>query len=395
MTAMWFGLAAIALLGAVALLYVDRSRRDQLGRVRQMWAKAQGYTYEEDDSDVVVPFRRAALAKSDDVIALDVVRGVRRGEKFVLFDIEETSTIVAVQRPVGSDVDIDLRLKSAPPPRDADMDLLGSIGPRVVFATDIEIARRVCDQRMAAFTESVPENLSLLWSESDWTLGSLPIGSDGRDWDAAIDAVARLSGMLHVLPPAARRPVAAAKDQTQSQPEPRRRQSRPEPRARQSPPEPRSSQSQPLQSRARPQQSPPPLQPQQPRAQQPRPPQPQPQQPPLPPPPLPPQPRTQQSPVTRSSGPRPDAGQSPPDVYRRESAAPDPGRFDASAVPDAGARPHPRPPMRPGPNRPAPGARPEQQSRPSSGVEPPRRREGNPRPRPITRDSDRRPPESS
>nr|WP_296773275.1 hypothetical protein [Rhodococcus sp. (in: high G+C Gram-positive bacteria)] len=203
---MWFGLAAIALVGAVALLYIDRSRRDQLGRVRQMWAKAQGYTYTAYDEDIVSKFRRAALAKPEHTTAIDIVRGVRRGEKFVLFDVEEMSTIVAVQRPVGSDVDIDLRLKSTPPPRDPDMELLGSIGPRVVFATEVDVARRVCDQRMAAFTESVPSAVSLLWSENDWTLGALPLGSSGRDWDAAIDAVARLSGMLHVLPPVTRRP---------------------------------------------------------------------------------------------------------------------------------------------------------------------------------------------
>lgn len=200
---MWFGLAAIALVGAVALLYIDRSRRDQVGRVRQMWAKAQGYTYSSYDEAIVLQFGRAALAKPEHTTAVDLVRGVRRGEKFVLFDVEETATIVAVQRPVGSGVDIDLRLKSTPPPREADMELLGSIGPRVVFATDIDVARRVCDQRMAAFTESVPANLALIWSENDWTLGSLPLGSTGRDWDSAIDAVARLSGMLHVLPPAA------------------------------------------------------------------------------------------------------------------------------------------------------------------------------------------------
>ncbi len=204
MTAMWFGLAAIALVGAVALLYIDRSRRDQVGRVRQMWAKAQGYTYSADDDEIVLRFSRAALAKPEHTTALDLVRGVRRGEKFVLFDVEELATIVAVQRPVGSDVDIDLRLKSTPPPRDPDMELLGSIGPRVVFATDTDVARRVCDQRMAAFTESVPAKMSLIWSENDWTLGSLPLGSTGRDWDAAIDAVARLSGMLHVLPPVVR-----------------------------------------------------------------------------------------------------------------------------------------------------------------------------------------------
>ncbi|WP_441347045.1 hypothetical protein [Rhodococcus sp. 06-1474-1B] len=198
---MWFGLAVIALVGAAALLYIDRSKRDRSGRVRQMWAKAQGYEYRPHDRELVTQFSRAALSKPEFDVALGVVTGVRRGEEFVLFDVEETGTIVAVQRSVGSDVDIDLRPRSTPPPRDEDMQLLGSIGPRVVFATDVDIARRVCDQRMAAFTESIPENLQLLWSEQDWTLGSMPLTSSGRDWDAAIDAVARLSGMLHVLPP--------------------------------------------------------------------------------------------------------------------------------------------------------------------------------------------------
>lgn len=202
MTAMWFGLAVIALAGAVALLYVDRTRRDQTGRVRQIWAKAQGYTFHSSDEQLPSLWHRAALAKQEYLGAVDVVRGIRRGDEFVLFDLEDTATIVAVHREVGSDVDIDLRLKSTPPPRDSDLNLLGAIGPRVVFATDLEIARRVCDQRMVTFTESVPPQLQMLWSEGQWTLGSLPIGSSGRDWDVAIETVARLSGMLRVLPPA-------------------------------------------------------------------------------------------------------------------------------------------------------------------------------------------------
>lgn len=201
MTGMWFGLAAVALAGAIALLYIDRTRRDQSGRVRQIWAKAQGYTYTASDDELAGQWHRAAMAKQDYLTATDVVRGTRRGEQFVLFDLEETATIVAVRREVGSDVDIDLRLKSTAPPKDGDLNLLGAIGPRVVFATDLEIARRVCDQRMVAFTESVPPAISMLWSEGSWTLGSLPVSSSGRDWDAAIEAVARLSGILHVLPP--------------------------------------------------------------------------------------------------------------------------------------------------------------------------------------------------
>ncbi|MFC9790453.1 hypothetical protein [Rhodococcus sp. NPDC127528] len=201
MTLIWFGLSAIALAGAIVLLYVDRSRREQFGRVRQIWAKAQGYTYTESDDQLPSRWHRAAMARQEYLGAVDVVHGVRRGENFVLFDLPEAATIVAVQRSVGSDVDVDLRLKSTPPPKDNDLNLLGAIGPRVVFSTDLEIARRVCDQRMVHFTESVPPQVQMLWSEGEWTLGSLPVTSNGRDWDAAIDAVARLSGLLHVLPP--------------------------------------------------------------------------------------------------------------------------------------------------------------------------------------------------
>ncbi|AKE91251.1 MULTISPECIES: hypothetical protein [Rhodococcus] len=198
---MWFGLAAIALAGALVLLYIDRTRREQSGRVREIWARAQGYKYSAADDTLPGHWHRAALAKQEYLGAVDVVHGIRRGEEFILFDIEETATIVAVRRKVGSDVDIDLRLKSTPPPKDSDMNLLGAIGPRIVFATDLEIARRICDQRMVAYTESIPPHVQMLWSEGEWTLGSIPVGSTGREWDSAIETVARLSGILHVLPP--------------------------------------------------------------------------------------------------------------------------------------------------------------------------------------------------
>ncbi|MGJ5670401.1 hypothetical protein QLG13_21405 [Rhodococcus aetherivorans] len=198
---MWFGLAAIALAGALVLLYIDRTRREQSGRVREIWARAQGYKYSAADDTLPGHWHRAALAKQEYLGAVDVVHGIRRGEEFILFDIEETATIVAVRRKVGSDVDIDLRLKSTPPPKDPDMNLLGAIGPRIVFATDLEIARRICDQRMVAYTESIPPHVQMLWSEGEWTLGSIPVGSTGREWDSAIETVARLSGILHVLPP--------------------------------------------------------------------------------------------------------------------------------------------------------------------------------------------------
>ncbi|QIS16365.1 hypothetical protein [Nocardia arthritidis] len=201
MTAMWFGLATIALVGAIVLLYFDRKQRQRTGHARQVWAKAQGYTYVSLEPALPSTWRRGALAKLGYLSAVDVVSGIRKGEKFVLFDLEDSATLVAVRRQIGSDIDIDMRLKTASPPKDADLELLGAIGDRVVFATNPEIARHAVDQRMVAFIESLPDSVQMLWSEGNWTLGMLSVGTIAREWETAIDAVLRLSGLLHVLPP--------------------------------------------------------------------------------------------------------------------------------------------------------------------------------------------------
>ncbi|MBH0778100.1 hypothetical protein IT779_17615 [Nocardia sp. NEAU-351] len=200
---MWFGLAAIALVGAIVLLYFDRVQRQRTGHARQVWAKSQGYTYVSVEPALPATWRRGALAKLGYLSAVDVVSGIRKGEKFVLFDLEDAATLVAVRRQIGSDIDVDMRLKTAAPPKDADLELLGAIGDRVVFATNPEIARHAVDQRMVAFIESLPDTVQMLWSEGNWTLGMLSVGTSSKDWETAIDAVLRLSGLLHVLPPVA------------------------------------------------------------------------------------------------------------------------------------------------------------------------------------------------
>ncbi|WP_330233493.1 hypothetical protein OHA40_14080 [Nocardia sp. NBC_00508] len=201
MTAMWFGLAAIALVGAIVLLYFDRLQRQRTGHARQVWAKSQGYTYVSVEPALPSTWRRGALAKLGYLSAVDVVSGIRKGEKFVLFDLEDAATLVAVRRQIGSDIDVDMRLKTAAPPKDHDLELLGAIGDRVVFATNPEIARHAVDQRMVAFIENLSDTVQMLWSEGNWTLGMLSVGTSPKDWENAIDAVLRLSGLLHVLPP--------------------------------------------------------------------------------------------------------------------------------------------------------------------------------------------------
>ncbi|MFI1238599.1 hypothetical protein [Nocardia salmonicida] len=190
-------------MGAVVLLYFDRVQRQRTGHARQVWAKSQGYTYVSVEPALASTWRRGALAKLGYLSAVDVVSGIRKGEKFVLFDLEDAATLVAVRRQIGSEIDVDMRLKTAAPPKDHDLELLGAIGDRVVFATDPEIARHAVDQRMVGFIESLSDTVQMLWSEGNWTLGMLPVGSGSKDWETAIDVVLRLSGLLHVLPPVA------------------------------------------------------------------------------------------------------------------------------------------------------------------------------------------------
>ncbi|MFE7746763.1 hypothetical protein [Nocardia sp. NPDC057455] len=221
---MWFGLAAIALVGAIVLLYFDRLQRQRTGHARQVWAKSQGYTYVSVEPALPSTWRRGALAKLGYLSAVDVVSGIRKGEKFVLFDLEDSATLVAVRRQIGSDIDVDMRLKTAAPPKDHDLELLGAIGDRVVFATNPEIARHAVDQRMVAFIENLPDTVQMLWSEGNWTLGMLLVGTTPKDWEGAIDAVLRLSGLLHVLPPVSEpRSDGGGHDQGRPRPRERRR----------------------------------------------------------------------------------------------------------------------------------------------------------------------------
>nr|WP_245650352.1 hypothetical protein [Millisia brevis] len=201
MTVLWFALAVICAAGAAALIVVDRRRRDMARSERTEWAQARGYQYTDYDEDLPGRWSGAAMSKLRFLPGRDIVRGRRRGERFILLDVDDSATLVAVRRPQGSDVDVDLRPADGTPPRSDRLALLGRFGDRVIYTSDPDIARRVCDNRMAAFIDSVPSFVDLLWSEGPWTLGTIPYESDAQQWDTAIETVARLSGLLRVLPP--------------------------------------------------------------------------------------------------------------------------------------------------------------------------------------------------
>ena len=130
-----------------------------------------------------------------------MVLGQIRGEAVFIFDLEEVATVIALHRKVGTNVVVDLRLKGIKEPRENDVWLLGAIGPRMVYSTNLDAARRACDRRMVTFAHTAPDCAEIMWNEENWTLISMPISSSRAQWDEGLRTVRQFNDLLRVLPP--------------------------------------------------------------------------------------------------------------------------------------------------------------------------------------------------
>lgn len=224
MVPFWFTLSALCFAGAAVLLYVEIGRRRGLGRRRKSWARAHGFDYEEQSTEIVDRWKRGVMSTVGDVTARNVVLGQVRGEAVYVFDLEDVATVIALHRKVGTDIVMDLRLKGLPEPRENDVWLLGAIGPRMVYSNNLDAARRACDRRMVTFAHTAPDCAEVIWNEQNWTLLAMPISSTRAEWDEGLRTVRQFNDLLRVLPPvpaqaaaqsAARRPAEPGRPQAQ------------------------------------------------------------------------------------------------------------------------------------------------------------------------------------
>lgn len=201
MVPLWFTLSALCFVGAAVLLYVDVDRRRGLGRRRKSWAKSHGFDYEHESNDLIQRWKRGVMSTVGDVSAKNVVLGQIRGEAVFIFDLEDVATVIALHRKVGTNVVVDLRLKGIKEPRENDIWLLGAIGPRMVYSTNLDAARRACDRRMVTFAHTAPDCAEIMWNEENWTLVSMPVTSTRAQWDEGLRTVRQFNDLLRVLPP--------------------------------------------------------------------------------------------------------------------------------------------------------------------------------------------------
>ncbi|HZA08834.1 trehalose monomycolate transport factor TtfA, partial [Mycobacterium sp.] len=202
MVPLWFTLSALCFVSAGVLLYVDISRRRGLGHRRKSWARSHGFDYEPESADILRRWKRGVMSTVGDVTARNVVLGQIRGEAVYIFDLDDVATVIALHRKVGTNVVIDLRLKGLKEPRESDMWLLGAIGPRMVYSTNLDAARRACDRRMVTFAHTAPDSAEIMWNEQNWTLISMPVTSTRAVWDEGLRTVRQFNDLLRVLPPA-------------------------------------------------------------------------------------------------------------------------------------------------------------------------------------------------
>ncbi|GAC01779.1 hypothetical protein GONAM_33_00230 [Gordonia namibiensis NBRC 108229] len=201
MTTVYFLIAAVALAGAGVLLWLDRQRSSVARHQRAIWGDEHEFKFRETDTKLRKVFRRATMNVPDHVEVRDVAYGRYGGVETVVFDLAETATVIAVRRSSPSPVVVDLRHEDVLAPAEEDVELLGAMGPRVMFSNNLDVARRVCDRRMVALANKAPAFVEVLWNEGNWALGSLPLTNDPATLNTGLEVVRRFADLLRVLPP--------------------------------------------------------------------------------------------------------------------------------------------------------------------------------------------------
>lgn len=201
MTIVYFVIAVFALAGAVALLWLDRQRSSVARHQRAVWGDQHEFKFRESDTKLRKVFHRATMNAPERVAVQDVAFGHYHGAEAVVFDLAETATVIAVRRSTPSSVVVDLRHEDVLAPAEDDVELLGAMGPRVIFSNNLDVARRVCDRRMVTLANTAPSYIEVLWNEGNWVLGSMPLTTDAEQLDTGLDVVRRFTDLLRVLPP--------------------------------------------------------------------------------------------------------------------------------------------------------------------------------------------------
>lgn len=178
---LWFLVAVVAIVAGVALLISDRSQRTSNNRERRRWAALRGWQFAEVDRVLPTRWERGVLAQCGATTATDVVAGSTftadgRRQVYVL-DLEagnkNVAVLVGIRCRRTAPATIELWLPDVPVPQDSGLDLLGPVGSRYAFVTEVAAARPLVTEDLVDATEEIGQDVTVVWLENDWVLAAM------------------------------------------------------------------------------------------------------------------------------------------------------------------------------------------------------------------------------
>ncbi|ONI72934.1 hypothetical protein ALI144C_43965 [Actinosynnema sp. ALI-1.44] len=182
----WFAVAAVAAVGGAALLARDRAVRTSRNRERRRWAALRGWQFTETDNVLPTQWDGGALAYYGGGIARDVVAGstfTADGRRRVyVYDLDNggrvSAVIVAVQCRRKHEVVVELWLPSVPFEQEHMPELLGPVGQRYAFVSDLAKARALITPDLVDAAEEIGPDVMVAWIEDGWVLAAAPVNAN-------------------------------------------------------------------------------------------------------------------------------------------------------------------------------------------------------------------------
>lgn len=178
----WFVVAVVAAIAGALMLMRDRARLTSRNRERRRWAALRGWQFAETDHALPGQWSGGAIAFHGGGIARDVVAGstfTADGRRRVyVFDLDTggrvTAVIAAVQCRRRLPATVELWLPSAPFQRDHMPELLGPVGSRYGFVSELTAARGLITPDLVDAAEDIGADVAVTWIESGWVLAGAP-----------------------------------------------------------------------------------------------------------------------------------------------------------------------------------------------------------------------------
>ncbi len=201
----WFAIAGVAALVGALLLVADYGRRTAHTRERRRWASLRGWRFVESDPVLPDRWHHGVISQGGAGEARDLVSGrlftAECRRPVHVFDHVQggrvTTVIVAVQRheaPSGAVVEV--WLSSVSFPSDAGLELLGPVGDRNAFVTDLAVSRPMMTPEVVGALDEIGPDIPVAWLEGDWVLAAAPTNATPARLERVLRALGDVADRL-------------------------------------------------------------------------------------------------------------------------------------------------------------------------------------------------------